>query len=234
MEKKKYNLGHKIFSVTQIKKIEKEVALLGVNNKLDPISLLNIRLISSISIFFMLLYFVDFGYLIAPVVTFLFYISFFKIVLGSKIKKREKLLEKEAMYFFEILALSLESGRNIKNAIEITCNNVDSELSDEFKRVLKDMAFGKNLNEALNELKQRIPSDAVNNIILNIREANIFGNNIIDTMYSQIDYIREKKVMETKAHISKIPVKISIVSVIFFIPLLLLLLLGPMLIELIG
>ena len=53
-------------------------------------------------------------------------------------------------------------------------------------------------------------------------------------MYNQIDYLREKRVLETKAIISKMPVKISIVSVIFFIPLLLLLLLGPMLIKLLS
>lgn len=234
MEKKKFDLSNKIYSKKTIENTTKKVALLGVNNKLDPINLLNIRLLSSISIFFVLLYFLDFGYLIAPIVTFLFYILFFPIVVDTKIKKREKVLERDAMYFFEILALSLEAGRNIKLAIEVTTDNIDSELSDEFKRVLKDIAFGKNLNDALNELKMRIPSDTINNIILNIREANIFGNNIVDTIYSQIDYIRDKRVMEAKAYISKIPVKISITSVIFFIPLLLLLLLGPMILKLIG
>lgn len=234
MDSKKFNLSHKIYGTKTIEKTESKVALLGVNNTLDPINLLNIRLISSISIFFVLLYFLDFGYLIAPIVTFLFYIMFFPIVVDTKIKKRVKVLEKDAMYFFEILALSLEAGRNIKIAIEVTTANIDSELSDEFKRVLKDIAFGKNLNDALNELKTRIPSDTINNIILNIREANIFGNNIVDTIYSQIDYIRDKRVMETKAYISKIPVKISIISVVFFIPLLLLLLLGPMIIQLIS
>ena len=79
-----------------------------------------------------------------------------------------------------------------------------------------------------------MPSDTVNNIILNIQQANTFGNDIVQTMYNQIDYLREKRVLETKAIISKMPVKISIVSVIFFIPLLLLLLLGPMLIKLLS
>ena len=91
-----------------------------------------------------------------------------------------------------------------------------------------------NLNDALQELKFRIPSDTINNIILNIKEANIFGNNIIETMFSQIDYIREKRILEQKALISKMPVKISIVSVIFFIPLLMLVLLAPMLINMLG
>ena len=80
-------------------------------------------------------------------------------------------------------------------------------------------------------MKQRIPSDSVNNIILNIKESNLFGNNIIDTLYNQIDYIRERIILENRAYISKLPLKISIISVVFFIPLLLLLILGPVILN---
>lgn len=233
-KKRKYNLSSKIYSKTTIRSIEAKTDLLGVNNKIDPINILNIRLFVSILSFFVLLYFVDFGYLVAPAVTFLIYMFFIPIVIDTKIEKRRKVIERDSLYFFEILVLSLEAGRNIKTSIEVTTNNIDSELSDEFKRVLLDVKYGKNLNEALNDLKFRIPSDTVNNIILNIREANIFGNNIIETVYSQIDYIREKRILESKAYISKIPIKISVISVVFFIPLLLLLLLSPMLIQLLS
>ena len=98
------------------------------------------------------------------------YQLFFPIVVDTKIEKRRKILEKDSLYFFEILVLSLEAGRNIKNAIEVTTINIDSELSDEFKKVIKDVNFGKDLDTALEELKYRIPSDTVNNIILNIRQ----------------------------------------------------------------
>ena len=52
--------------------------------------------------------------------------------------------------------------------------------------------------------------------------------------YMNIDQEREKKLLETKAIINKMPLKISVVSVIFFIPLLLLLILGPVLINYLG
>ena len=236
MEKnnKKFKLSSYIYSKRDIKKMEEKITLLGVNCKIDPISVLNVRLLTTIILFVLLLYYLKFGYLIAPIVAIFYYILFVPMFIDTKLEKRRKLLEKEAMYFFEILALSLEAGRNIKTSIEITCDNIDGELSSEFKKLLKDIRYGMNLNDALQELKFRIPSDTINNIILNIKEANIFGNNIIETMFSQIDYIREKRILEQKALISKMPVKISIVSVIFFIPLLMLVLLAPMLINMLG
>lgn len=224
--------GSKFYTTNQINKMEKKVKLLGANNKLSAVKILNIRLITSFILFFVLLYLLDLGYLIAPVVTIIYFFSFNMLFIDSAITKRRKKLEKEALYFFEILSLSLDAGRNIKISLDVTCKNVDSEISDEFKKVLKDVRFGKNLNDALNDLKYRIPSDTINNIILNIRQSNIFGNDIVDTVHSQIEYIREKRILEAKGEISKIPTKISIISVIFFIPLMLLLLLGPMLINL--
>ncbi len=234
MEKKKFDLSSKIYSTNSIKRVEKKIKLLGVTNTYSAGNLLNIRLLTSIIMFFVLLYFLNLGYIVAPIVTFIYYVSFFPLLIGTKIKKREKRLEKDSLYFFEILALSLEAGRSIKTAIEVTTANVNSELSLEFEKLLKDMMFGKSLDEALDDLNSRIPSDAINNIILNIRQSNIFGNNILETVYSEVEYIREKRILDAKAQISKMPVKISVVSVIFFIPLLLLLLLGPIIIELLG
>lgn len=232
--KNKKNLSYRIYSKKNIEIAETKTKLLGVNNKINAVDLLNKRLLLTVISFILILYFVDFGYLIAPLVAFLIYQFYFPLGIDKKIEKRSRVLEKDSLYFFEILALSLEAGRSIKTALEVTTKNIDSELSDEFKKVINDVNFGKDLDEALEELKYRIPSDTVNNIILNIRQSNIFGNNIINTVYSEIAYIREKRVLETKAYISKIPVKISIVSVIFFVPLLLLLLLGPMIINLIS
>ena len=213
---------------------ETKTKLLGVNNKINAVDLLNNRLVLTVLSFLLILFFVDFGYIIAPLVAFLIYQLYFPLGVDRKIEKRSRVLERDSLYFFEILALSLEAGRSIKTAIEVTTKNIDSELSDEFKKVIYDVDFGKDLDSALEDLKYRIPSDTVNNIILNIRQSNIFGNNIIDTVYSEIAYIREKRVLETKAYISKIPVKISIISVLFFVTLLLLLLLGPMIVNLIS
>ena len=122
--------------------------------------------------------------------------------------------------------------QNLENALEMTVNNVDNELSKEFKRSLTEMKFGRSLMESLEDLKKRMPSETINNILLNITQTNIFGNSIIETMNNQVEYLREKQMMEVKAQINKIPNKVSIISVIFIIPLILLIILGPFIIEL--
>ena len=223
-----------IYSNYSLNDIKNRMRLLGIEDEKEVLKFLNIRLFTSIIIFFMILYFLNWGYILSPIIVVLYYIFLPNIVIDSKIKKRKAKLENEAMYFFEVLSLSLESGNNLYNAIKVTSEIIDSEISDEFKRMIIDMEYSKGFDEAINDMKSRIPSDTINNILLNIRESNMFGNSILGTLNNQINYLRDTKILETRAYISKIPLKISVISVVFFIPLLLLLILGPVLINYIG
>lgn len=228
------NKSRSIYSKRQIKRINDKINLLGVSSKYSTLSFLNIRLITSIMIFLFILINYKYGYIFSIVITILYYYFFEKVLLDAKINKRRRKLDIEAIYFFEVLTLSLQTGRNLAEAISITINSVDSELSLEFKEALRQTKFGKSLSESLTDMQSKIPSDNINNIILALTQANIYGSSIIDTMYNQVDYLREKRKMEVKAMISKVPTKISIISVFFFIPLILLIILGPALITYIG
>ncbi len=228
------NKSRSIYSKRQIKRINDKINLLGVSSKYSTLSFLNIRLITSIMIFLLILINYKYGYIFSIVITILYYYFFEKVLLDAKINERRRKLDIEAIYFFEVLTLSLQTGRNLEEAISITINSVDSELSLEFKEALRQTKFGKSLSESLTDMQSKIPSDNINNIILALTQANIYGSSIIDTMYNQVDYLREKRKMEVKAMISKVPTKISIISVFFFIPLILLIILGPALITYIG
>jgi len=231
---KKKKLSHSIFSKRQIEKIQKKIDLLGEECDYDAIFFLNIRLYSSIVLFLVVLYLLEWGYFLAPIITFIYYHLIYYLLIEYNINKRCDKLDIEAMYFFEIMTLALESGNNLKKSLELSCDNVDNELSKEFKKALNEVEYGKSLNESFESLKKRIPSDTINNIILMITQSNIFGNNITKDMFHQIDYIRDREIHKAKGRISKIPLKVSVISVLFYIPLILLLILSPILIEFLG
>ena len=227
-------IAKKIYSQKNILDIEKKINLLGVSTKLTVFNFLNLRLFGSIMIFIITIYFSKLGFLLAPLFAIFYYFAITYILIDKKIKHRSKKLESEALTFFEILTLSLETGRNLMDALEITINSSNGELVKEFKEVLKSVSYGKSLTEALESMHKSIPSDTINNIILSLTQANIYGSSIIKSLYNQLDYLREKRKLEVKAEISKIPVKISIISVFFFVPLVLIIILGPVLLNYIS
>ena len=223
----------KIYRESEINRIKAKITTLK-NYPFDEIGFLNLRLITTLMIFFITLLIFRAGYITSPIIALVYYYLFEYLFLDTLIIKRTNKLDREALTFFEVLTLSLESGRNLEKALEITVKNVNSELSDEFKKTLFEVKFGKSLLEALEDTKKRIPSETINNIILNITQTNIFGNSIIDTMYSQIEFLREKQVLSVREQINKLPNKISIVSVLFIVPIILLIVLGPFIIQFIG
>ncbi len=224
----------RIYRKKSIKKMDDKINLFGISKKFSTEYFMNFRLFTSVLLFIITFLFFNHGALLSPIITVLWYLSVNYFMIDKPLKKREKKLDNEAYYYFEVLTLALESGRNLENAIKMACKYIDSEISLEFKETLKQVNFGKSLTESLSIMNARIPSLTINNIILNMEQSNLFGNSIIDTMYNQLDFLKDKQVMEIKSQINKIPNKISIISVIFFIPLILLIILGPLLVSFIS
>ena len=224
----------KIYNKKYINKQKVKVKLLGIDDKTDVYDLILARLFTTILLFILCLVTFKYSYIVAPVVAIIYYFSFTILTVDDRLKKRTIKLENEAMHFFEVLTLSLETGRNLVEAIDVTTSNVGGILSREFEEAVREVKFGKSLNEALVDMQCRIPSDTINNIVLSLTESNLYGTSIIKNLYNQIDFLREKRKMEVKGRISRVPILISVISVLFFIPLVLLLIIGPVLLDYLG
>jgi len=230
----KQTIANKIYRKKTIDKINSKIKLLGLNQRLDAVQFLNIRLIVMIVMFILIFIFSKIGYILAPILSLVFYYLMEYLVLDYQAKIRGKSLEKEALFFFEVFVLTLESGRNLRQALILTTENVDSEISNEFKKTLAEVRLGKSLNEALESMKKRIPSDTINNTILNMIQSNTFGNSMVDSIYNQIEYLRNKQMLDVRAEIAKLPTKVSVISVLFFVPIMLLIILAPVIIQYIA
>ena len=123
---KNLNLAYKIYSEESIKKYQKKIDLLGYKDSYDAVIFLNIRFLTTILIFFVILYISKLGYIIAPVISIIYFNVLPRIVIDRKVSERADRLDNDAMYFFEVLTLSLETGRNLKTALEITSESIDS------------------------------------------------------------------------------------------------------------
>ena len=227
-------ISRKFYRKRRIEEVEKKIKLLGVCSHLDAFTFLNIQTIGTVICFVIGLFSGRLGFIFGPLFAISFYQGISYFLLDRRIKMRQRVLEEEAMSFFEILTLSLETGRNLHEAISVTVDSLDGMLVDEFRESLREVKFGKSLTEALREMTQVIPSDTVNNIIITLTDANLYGGSIIESLYTQLDYLREKRKDFIKEEISKVPIKISIISVFFFIPLILFIILGPVLLSYFG
>ena len=227
----KFGIINKLYREKDIEKINIKLNKLGKTKIKSAEEFITGQILTTL-LLLLLLIIIKIKYIFIPFILISYYFLYYYTYITKPLKDRERKLERESLVFFEVLELTLESGKNLLNSIKLTCYNVDGDLSLEFKKSLKEVEFGRSLMEALNNMRLRIPSETINNIILNIVETSIFGNSIVDSIHNQIDFLREKQIMDTKAMINKIPNKVSIISVLFIVPLILLIILGPFILKL--
>lgn len=206
-----------------------------LDNKKDTYTkFLFFRIFSSILVFVVSFIILDRHTSISLLITVLFNYLCVYFKYDIKIKEKEKKLESDANLFFEILLITLKSGKNLNNALELTVDSVDNNLSDIFKSVMDEANYGKTLHEALIQFKDRIPSSEIRNIIIDLTESYISGRDMVTCLEKDIKSLNDKRIYNIKTYINKLPIKISIISVFLLIPLMLLLILSPVILEYFG
>ena len=136
----------------------------------------------------------------------------------------------DKVYQGEIIAYSGRTG-NASNPNEVPYAHLHLVVKKDNIYVNPELYINGKLNSHGVDMQKIVSTTEINNIILNITQTNLFGNSILETMYNQIEFLRDKEILEIKGQINKIPNKISIVSVLFVLPLILLIILGPYLIT---
>jgi len=195
------------------KRVEKKINYLGL--KMNYKVFIYMRLVSCFILFVMMLFLVDYGYIVSPLTTIAYYVFVEFIILDLGIKKRCAILEREAIDFFPIFLISLRSGRNVKQALKMTTDIIDSTLSREFRLVLSHMAIGKSVDESLELLEKRIPSPILNNIVFSIREEARRGTAITDSVMTQLGYIKDNIKKGILNDYKKVPFLLAIASIVF-------------------
>ncbi len=173
------------------------------------------RIVSTIILFIGLLFLSPYGYIVAPICALIYYFLLEYIILDLGIKRRKRLLESQANSFFRTFLLLLKSGRGIKNSLILTTSVLDNELSYEFRKELGNIKNGKTLEEGLSSLTLRIPSLIINNIITSVIEASRYGNNVLESILLQLEYIKEIEEKRVLRSYRVVPYKAALLSLMF-------------------
>lgn len=224
-------INNKLHRQKTLEKIDTKIKLLGSNCKYNAIYFLNIRLVLSLIIFVIVLIKFKIGYIISPVMTIVFYNLIEVFIFNIPIKKRKRILENDALIFFPFVNIALKSSNNLLEALTIATNNINSLLSLEFKKAIDAINIGKDMKEALKTIKNYIPSTDINNIILCLIDASNYGNNIEEEINRQLDFLQEKRFINKKIEINKIPIKIMLIYLLIYVPLIIFIIFSPKIIN---
>lgn len=153
-------------------------------------------------------------------------------LLNSWQKSRQEKITRSLPDLLDMLTVSVEAGLGFDAAIQKVVEKSEGPLSEEFQKTLGEIKIGKPRREALKDMAARLEVDDVSTFVGAMVQADQLGVSIANVLRVQADQVREKRKQRAEEKAQKAPIKMLIPMVFFIFPALLIVLLGPAVIQL--
>ncbi|MDX6254016.1 MAG: tight adherence protein [Frankiales bacterium] len=141
--------------------------------------------------------------------------------------KRQQRIQRDMPDALDLLVISVEAGLGFDAAIGQVARNTDGPLASEFFRVLQEMQIGKTRQEAFRALSDRGDVAELRSFTQAIIQADALGIPIARVLHEQADEMRTKRRQRAEERAQKVPVKILFPLVVFILPALFVVVIGP-------
>ncbi|WP_418062761.1 type II secretion system F family protein [Pimelobacter simplex] len=131
----------------------------------------------------------------------------------------------------DLLTISVEAGLGFDAALQQVARHTGGPVAEEFARVLREMQLGKSRSEALRAMAARSNVDDLNTFVGSMVQADAFGIPIGQVLRVQSGEIRVKRRQYAEEKAQQVPVKIMIPLILFILPCLFVVILGPAVIS---
>jgi len=155
-----------------------------------------------------------------------------KIWLNATIKKRHIEIMKALPNVLDLLTLSVESGKDLVSSLrDILGRRKNDALGEELTRCFHEMQLGRQRSEALRSMADRVRQSDLTSTVNAIIQAEELGVGIAQLLRIQSDMQRNKRFAMAEELANQAAVKIIFPVVIFILPAVFIILLGPLALQ---
>lgn len=141
--------------------------------------------------------------------------------------KRQQLIRKSLPDALDMLTVCVEAGLGFDAAIAQVARKTEGPVAAEFARVLQEMQFGMSRVEALRAMVGRATASDLRTFVSALVQAAELGIPIAAVLREQAREMRLKRRQRAEEQAQKVPVKILIPLILFLLPALFIVILGP-------
>ena len=156
-----------------------------------------------------------------------------QIVVSSQVTSRQKNLLKPFPDALDLLVTSVEAGLGVDAAFRRVAKELEAAAPDlalEFQLVNNEISAGVARTDALKHLALRTGLKEIKALVNMLTQAERFGTSIARAMRIHSDLTRQKRMARAEAA-AKVSPKLTVVMILFLLPCLFIVLLGPALIK---
>ena len=154
-----------------------------------------------------------------------------KTILRSSANKRRAAIVSSLTDTIDLIAISVEAGLGYDAAIMNIWQKNKSTAMQELVRTIEDINYGMSRHDAYQSLAARCDVDEMSLFANNMAQADAMGIPIVNVLKTQADALRTARRRRAEKEIQKAPVKMLLPLVLFVFPTMLVILIGPAVIN---
>jgi tight adherence protein C len=148
-------------------------------------------------------------------------------LLSKAATRRADRINAQLPHFVDQLAIAIEAGMSFDAALTYLVDANDGPLEDEMTRVLNELRIGESRRMAIRSFAERVGSDDAMNFANAVVASDQLGSPLAGILRSQAADLRHRRQMYAEERAQKAPVKMLFPMVIFILPVMFVIILGP-------
>ena len=154
------------------------------------------------------------------------------IILKSKVKARKESIVRVLPETVDLLSLCVSAGLDFMASVRwITAKAYSNPMIEELKSLLEEIRVGRSKMEALKGMSKRLNIPEVSSFVRNLIQAERMGTPVEETFQIISDDVRMRRSYRGKREAMKSSIKMLIPLIIFILPVILIIVAGPILID---
>ncbi len=147
-----------------------------------------------------------------------------------RVAARKEEIEQGFPDALDMMLVCVEAGQSLDQCIVRVSRELKASyaaLADEFEVVGQEMKAGKDKVNVLNDMGTRCGVQDISSFVTVLVQSAAFGTSIADALRVYAEEMRDKRVMRAEEAANKLPTKMTLATMMFTVPPLLIILVGP-------
>ncbi|MFT4622840.1 MAG: tight adherence protein C [Myxococcota bacterium] len=156
------------------------------------------------------------------------------LLLRNNVEKRKRVLLSAFPDSLDLLVSSVEAGLGLDAAFRRVAAEMDAatpELAREFQLVNHEISAGISRVDALRHLEVRTGLDEVRSLVNMLAQSERFGTSVAKSLRVHAKVVRQKRMARAEEEAAKVSPKLTVVMILFLLPVLMSILMGPAMIR---
>jgi tight adherence protein C len=152
------------------------------------------------------------------------------LLLGKRIKRRQKAIQKALPDALDLLVICAEAGLSLDGALTRVAReigNAATELADELGLTAIELGFLPNRSEALRNLMRRVDIPSIRGVVNTLAQTERYGTPLASSLRVLTAEFRDQRMMKAEEKAGRLPATLTVPMILFILPTLFVILVGP-------